>query len=110
AGSFQGTTDFGGGVVTSVGSRTAFVAKYSSSGKYQWAKRFPAVPMVTASNVDSAITGIAIDGCGGAFLTGNFGRTNGTFGVEGAPATLDLGSGTLAAPDTASFYGFIAKL
>lgn len=111
AGSFQGTTDFGGGVVTSVGSRTAFVAKYSPSGKYQWAKRFAAVPTGPASNVDSEISGIAIDGCGGTFLTGNFGSTTTTFGDRvNVAATIDLGSGTLAAPDTASFYGFLAKL
>ena len=111
AGSFQGTADFGGGVVTSVESRTAFVAKYSPSGKYQWTKRFAAVPTVPASKVDSAITGIAVDGCGGAFVTGNFGRTTTTFGDHvNVAASIDLGSGTLAAPDTASYYGFLAKL
>jgi hypothetical protein len=39
-GRFSGTTDFGGGGLISAGGTDAFIAKFSGTGAYAWAKKF----------------------------------------------------------------------
>jgi hypothetical protein len=86
-GLFQGTVDFGGGPLTSAGSYDIFVAKYSSSGAYLWAKR------LGATNPDYG-NGVTIDSNGDVIVTGAF------YG------TVDFGAG----PITSISYGtFVAK-
>ncbi|HRG98428.1 MAG TPA: hypothetical protein PLR99_19385 [Polyangiaceae bacterium] len=107
AGSFKGTADFGGGSITSTSNRTeAFVAKYDSSGAHEWAKRYPAVPKIAASNAGAAISGhsLAVDACGNVFIAGGFGAQTGG-------ATIDFGAGELtAAGGPNESYRFLAKL
>ncbi len=66
AGSFQGTVDFGGGPVASVGGfygADIFMAKYTSAGAYVWAKDF-------GSGFSEVAYGIAADAGGNISLTG----------------------------------------
>jgi hypothetical protein len=63
-GYFIGTADFGGGPLTSAG-LTVFVAKYSASGGYVWARAFAG----TASNQGY---GVAADRSGNVGATGYF--------------------------------------
>ncbi len=65
AGSLTGTVDFGGGPVSGTGS-SGFIAKYSSSRAYRWAKRF------NGSQGSSNILGIATDSSGNVYVTGSF--------------------------------------
>ena len=90
-GSFRGTADFGGTVLTGYGmSLETFVAKYSSSGALLWAKRF-------LNNSDDEGRGIATDRSGNVFLIGRF------------SAKIDFGGGVLLT--TAGGYDiFVAKL
>ncbi len=64
-GTFEGTVDFGGGALTSAGTKDIFVAKFSSSGTHLWSKRFG------GSGADHS-TGIAVDDAGDVALTGKF--------------------------------------
>jgi hypothetical protein len=89
AGSFLGTVDFGGGVLTSAGNEDAFAAKLSAGGVYQWAKRF-------GDNSPQIATGIAVDPAGGVALAGYFG------------GSIDLGGGALASAGAIDV--FVAKL
>src|SRR5207245_6128383 len=51
AGSFQGTVNFGDGALVSAGGADAFVAKYSATGAYVWARRFGGASDDIASGV-----------------------------------------------------------
>jgi hypothetical protein len=75
-GNFNGSVDFGGGALTSAGGRDIFLAKYSSTGAYAWAKSFG-----STSNEDA--TGVAVDGSGNVVLVGDF------------VGTVNFGSGAL---------------
>jgi PKD repeat protein len=78
AGTFQGTVDFGGGVLTAAGGSTdqdVFVAKYSPTGAHLWSRRFG-----NAATYDYA-SGLAVDGTGDVVLTGSF---YGSIGFGGA--------------------------
>ena len=74
-GTFQGTVDFGGGSLTSAGSKDIFVAKYSSAGAYIWSRSF-------GSSNDDYAYGVAVDGYGNVILTGTF---IGTIDFGGGP-------------------------
>ncbi|MEO7157964.1 MAG: PKD domain-containing protein [Vicinamibacterales bacterium] len=90
-GSFQGTVDFGGSVLTSAaGSVDAFVAKYSPTcGSVQWVRGF-------GSSVDDVSYGLAVDSNGDVVVTGYF---------RGA---VDFGAGTVSS--NGSFADvFVAK-
>ena len=76
-GQFQNTVDFGGGPLTSTGSLNIFVAKYSSTGTYVWAKR-------TSGSGYEFVKAIAADASGNAILTGYF------------SGTVDFGGGLLS--------------
>jgi endonuclease V-like protein UPF0215 family len=76
-GYFDGTVNFGGGDVTSAGSRDIFVLKLNSSGTFQWVSTFGG----TASD---AGYGITIDSSGNSYITGYF---NGTVNFGGGDVT-----------------------
>jgi hypothetical protein len=88
AGGFTGAVDFGGGPVSSFGSNDIFVAEYSTSGIYQWARHFGN----TGSNY---AYGVAVDSTGNVFVTGAF------------QGTVDFGSGPLTS--SGSYDIFVAK-
>jgi hypothetical protein len=65
-GYYSGTVNFGGGSLSSInGGTDIFVAKYSSSGGYQWAKSYG------GTSIDMA-KAIAVDGSGNAVVTGYY--------------------------------------
>ena len=90
AGLFQGAYDFGAGLVTSVGN-DIFVAKYSSSGAYQWARHF------TGSNV--LPLGIATDANGDVYIAGRFVGHDCNLGDGALSCSLNIGYNN----------GFVAK-
>src|SRR5439155_13481826 len=96
AGQFRGTINFGGGSVSSVGGNfgwDAFVAKYSSSGKYLWAKTY-------GSASDDQVYGLAIDSANNIIITGGFSST-----VSFGATTLTSGTTQLYSQNI-----FLAKL
>src|SRR5439155_6570795 len=65
-GYYSGTVNFGGGSLSSTnGGTDIFVAKYSSSGGYLWAKSYG------GTGIDMA-KAIAVDGSGNAVVTGYY--------------------------------------
>ncbi len=78
-GYFQGTADFGGGSVTGGSGKTMFIAKYSVTGAYLWAKSFGSTGGVTANAV-------AVDSAGNIIVVGSLGPTG---------STVNFGGGTL---------------
>jgi chitodextrinase len=83
-------TDFGGGgVVPSVVTYDAFVAKYSPTGAYLWAHRY-------VSDWDDHGDGIAVDGNGNVITVGDFYQSE------------DFGGGLMSSPGGTD--GFILKL
>lgn len=71
-GAFQGTVDFGGGNLTSVGDVDLFIAKFSATGEHIWSQRF-------GDALGQAGTAIATDTAGNVYVTGFFKGTM-TFG------------------------------
>jgi hypothetical protein len=69
AGTFEATTNLGGGDLVSVGSYDIFVASYdASTGGHNWSKRFG------GTGGDEA-RGLAVDASGNVLVTGNFNGT-----------------------------------
>lgn len=64
-GSFAGTMNLGGGVLTSAGAQDIFLAKFDANGAHQWSKRFGGAGM----DVGNAVT---IDDAGNISITGYF--------------------------------------
>lgn len=85
-GSFEGSVNFGGGVLTSAGSSDVYVTKLGSSGAFAWSKRFGDFAVQTAQAV-------AITPADQVVLTGTF---------DGA---LDLGGGALVSTGQDIFLG-----
>jgi hypothetical protein len=82
SGQLDGNVSVAGSLLTSAGGRDAFVGKVNSSGVWQWGA------IGGSSNTENAY-GVAVDGQGGAYLTGIY-RGDATFGS----ATLNrLGNG-----------------
>jgi hypothetical protein len=79
AGTFVGSIDLGGGTMTTVGGRDAFLAAYTTTGTFAWAKQFG-----TTEHDD--IGGLDVDASGNIVL-----------GLIAA-AALDMGGGVLPAP------------
>lgn len=76
-GHFNGTTDFGGGPLTSAGGYDIFLAKFDSDGNHLWSRSF--------GDADSQF-GVSVvrDGFGNIIVTGYF---NGTTDFGGGPLT-----------------------
>jgi fibronectin type 3 domain-containing protein len=64
-GASSGGVDFGGGALVSAGLYDVFLAKYTSSGAFQWAKRFGG----TGNDTGMAV---ATDSSGNVYVTGSF--------------------------------------
>lgn len=97
AGDYYGTVDFDPGSGTAIlthstGSGFAFVAKYTSTGDFIWAKEITASLYSTANSVD-------VDNAGNVYLAGSFVYT----------ADLDPGSGVTSVT-TFNNEGFMVKL
>jgi hypothetical protein len=89
AGSFSSTLDFGANTLTSAGSLDAFVAKFNSSGAYQWAHQY-------GDASAQWITSVATDANTNIVVTGSFG------------GAIDFGGVALDAE--AGVNAFLAKL
>jgi hypothetical protein len=96
AGNFQGTADFGAGIWTSPkgGTRSdVFLAKFGPSGTFQWARHY---------GDGAASSGVASDGTGNVFITGD---------ISFIPQTMDFGGGVvLSASDSGKGAVFLAKI
>jgi sugar lactone lactonase YvrE len=73
-GYFNGTADFNGRVLQSVGLGDVFVVKYKPDGEVEWAMR-------AGGSVDDAGNSIAVDALGNVFVCGTFMRSA-DFGVD----------------------------
>jgi len=87
-GYYQGTIDFGGGVLAQNGGSDIYLAKFNSSGVHQWSKHFG------GANADSG-QALALDPAGNVFLTGYF------------TGTADFGGGGLVS--AGGYDMFLAK-
>lgn len=91
AGRFTGATDLGAGVVASVGSSDTFIARYSSSGDYLWARRF-------GTELETHPRAIAVDASGNALVTGSL------------TGSADFGGGLLTSAGATVEDVFVLKL
>ncbi|MET3542304.1 Tfp pilus assembly major pilin PilA, partial [Pontibacter aydingkolensis] len=91
-GEFYGTATFEGTTLTSAGGTDVFVAKYNASGTVVWAKQAGG----TSSDYGR---GIAVDGQGNAYVTGEF---YGTATFEGTTLTSSGGTDMFVAKYNAS--------
>jgi hypothetical protein len=88
-GTFRGSVDFGGGILTSAGLADVFLAKYDSHGVHQWSRRFGDIANDEGNSIE-------LDASGNVVITGAF------------VYTVDFGGGPL----TSSMYSddiFLAK-
>jgi peptidoglycan hydrolase-like protein with peptidoglycan-binding domain len=90
-GYFQVTVDFGGGNVTSAGSKDIFVLKLNSSGVFQWVNTL-------GGSADDRSYGIAVDSSGNSYVTGPF------------QGTVDFGGGNVTSAGPGSNDIFVLKL
>ncbi len=88
AGTFNGTMDFGGGQLTSVGNNDMFLAKLSPGTAHIWSKRF-------GDSGYQSSTGIAADSAGDVIVAGVF------------DGSIDLGNGALVSAGDSD--AFVAK-
>lgn len=89
AGSFQGSTDFGAGMVTSAGNDDAFVASYSATGAPRWSR-------VIGGSQDETAKAVASDAAGNIVAGGSF------------RGTVNFGKGPITG--TGLFDGFVMIL
>lgn len=89
-GTFEGSVDFGGGMLASAGGGDVFVAKLGPSGNHLWSKRFG-----DAASSQAGL-GVVVDGASNVVLTGTF---------EGS---IDFGGGSLTSAGGGDV--FVAKL
>jgi hypothetical protein len=75
-GLFQGTVDFGGGILTGAGQPDIFIAKYDANGNHLWSRRF-------GSGNEDVGWSVVADDSGNVFVTGYF------------SGTVDFGGGNL---------------
>jgi hypothetical protein len=88
AGTFSGTVDFGGGVLSSPGisDYDVFVVKFGASGNHVWSKRFGGPSGSQNGNA------LAVDGSGNIVVAGNF------------AGTVDFGGGPLVGAGLYDIY------
>lgn len=65
AGFFEGSVNFGGGLLTSAGSQDIFIAKFDPNGTHVWSKRFGDAGFQETRDV-------AVDPAGNVVITGSF--------------------------------------
>jgi hypothetical protein len=90
-GFFSTSADFGGGALTTGGGWDTFVAKYSATGGYLWAKSF------NAPGSYDMPRDIGVDRNGNVVITGYF------------TSTIDLGGGVLSAVVAGVHSTFVGK-
>ena len=95
-GTVSGSIDFGGGVLTGVGSGDIFIAKFSPTGQVLWSK------LVGGAQQDAA-NAVATDGQGNVFVVGYYG-----YGLTGTPGSIDFGGGQITST-SANGSAFVAK-
>ena len=91
-GGFQGSIDFGGGILVSAGAFDSFVAKFAASGAHLWSKRYGDV----GGGILAPPIYVAVDSSGDVVVAGGF---------QGA---IDFGNGEMIA--TGGSDVFLAKL
>jgi chitodextrinase len=91
AGYFGGSSNFGGGNLTSAGSNDIFVARYNAAGGFVFAKNY-------GDTSDQRAYGVAVDN------SGNIGLTGYIFGG------VDFGNGAITNPNTGAGAPFVAEL
>ncbi len=79
-GAFDGSGDFGGSILSSMGGKDVFVSKRAAAGAHVWSKRF-------GNELDQVGRAVASDGAGGIILLGEY---------KGA---IDFGVGALKGSD-----------
>ncbi len=92
AGRFQGSIDFGGGIIQSQSKQTdIFLAAFSRDGEYLWAKRF-------GGQFEQQTRSVAVDESGEIALTGVF------------KGTINFDNFALTEPRPGDYCGFLAKI
>jgi hypothetical protein len=84
-GRFEGTIDFGGGLLTSAGDSDIYVAKFDAAGNHVWSKRFGEASTQYAHAVE-------VDGSENVIVTGWF------------HGSVDFGGGLLTSAGNADIY------
>lgn len=87
-GRISGTTDFGGGTLTSAGQNDSFIAKYSGSATHTWSK-------LAGDALDQIGRAVAIDAAGNVIVVGKF------------QGTVDFGNGVKTS--AGGYDGFLVK-
>jgi hypothetical protein len=114
-GYFSGSTDFGGGNLTSAGLKDAFVARYDSSGAHAWSRRWGSTDDDKAYAVDvdrlgnAAVTGMftnSVDFGGGPISNAGGVGSSDIFLVKLSPAGLHLWSKGFGSSLTANQFGY----
>lgn len=77
-GAFQGSVDFGGGLLTSAGGHDIFLVKFDKNGYHEWSQRFG-----DADEQGTYAVAVTADRDGNIIITGQF------------QGTMDFGGGTL---------------
>jgi hypothetical protein len=90
-GYFNGTVTFGSTTLTASSNSTSFVAKVDTSGNVLWAEQFGGL-------AGGAWNGIAVDGSGNVYLSGNFDGTQ-SFGGTTLTSTNSNGTGYICKVD-----------
>jgi hypothetical protein len=87
-GDFNGSVDFGGGLLASAALGSAFAFSVDSTGAHRWSKAL----VGSAQSYSGFEKPLAVDGAGNVVLTGSYN------------ATIDLGGGTLTSTGGADVY------
>lgn len=98
AGTFQGTADLGGVMITSTGAMPdVFIVKLDAAGKYVWSRKIGGATQVSFPS-------IAVDQAGAVMLTANF---VGAINVEGGPLLTSAGDSDVLIAKFDSTGGYV---